>query len=127
MIEVKRLSKGDYIAHKGEPYRIKDAYSVIIGTHSHAKTKVEMEGLFSGKKETLSVAPHERVGDIEIIKRRGHLISKSGKEVQIMSMDNYEMIDASIDPDLMDAVKGGDDITYVEFKGTARVIEKRER
>jgi len=37
------------------------------------------------------------------------------------------MIDASIDPDLMDAVKEGDDITYVEFKGTARVIEKRER
>ena len=55
MVEIKKLSKGSYIAHKGEPYRIKNLYSVIIGTHSHAKTKVELEGLFSGKKETISI------------------------------------------------------------------------
>ncbi|ODS37629.1 hypothetical protein BEH94_10415 [Candidatus Altiarchaeales archaeon WOR_SM1_SCG] len=127
MIEIKKLSRGSYIAHKGEPYRIKKIGLVVVGTHSHTKTKVEMAGLFSGKKESLTMSSHERVEDIEIIKRHGQLIAKTGNEVQVMSMDNYEMLDADITPELLNEVNEGDDVTYVEFGGRARVIEKRER
>ena len=127
MIEIKKLSRGSYIAHKGEPYRIKKIGLVVVGTHSHTKTKVEMTGLFSGKKETLTMSSHERVEDIEIIKNHGQLIAKRDNEVQVMSMDNYEMIDADVQPGLIDEINEGDDVTYVEFEGRARVIEKRER
>ncbi len=127
MIEVKKLSRGNYIAHKGEPYRIKKSYLVVVGTHSHTKTKIEMEGLFSGRKETVTLSSHERVEDIDIIKRHGQLISKMGDRVQIMSMDNYEMIDAEVQPGILNEINEGDDITYVEFHGNARVIEKREK
>lgn len=127
MIEIKKLSKGSYIAHKGEPYRITKLHLVVVGTHSHTKTKVEMVGLFSGKKEMLTMSPHERVEDVEVIRRHGQLIAKTGDEVQVMSMDNYEMVDAEVQPDLIDEINEGDDVTYVEFEGRARVIEKRER
>jgi len=127
MIEIKKLSKGSYIAHKDEPYIIRDIKSVIIGTHSHAKIKAEIEGLFSGKKETLSIASHERVEDVEIIRAHGQLIAKMGESVQVMSMDDYSVFDAEISPELLSAVSEGDDVTYINFKGRVRVIEKREK
>lgn len=127
MIEIKKLSKGSYIAHNGEPYRIKKLNLVVVGTHSHTKTKVEMVGLFSGKKEMMTMSPHEKVEDVKVIRRHGQLIAKMGEEVQVMSMDNYEMVDADVQQGLIDKINEGDDVTYVEFEGRARVIEKRER
>ena len=125
MIEVKHLNKGSYILHKGEPCRITEIGIVVTSTHSHTKVKLKVEGLFTGLSESFTLPPHERVEEVEIIRKLAQLISKEGERAQIMDMRSFETLEAEIDQKLKDEISEGDNVTYVEFNGVARVIEKR--
>jgi translation elongation factor P/translation initiation factor 5A len=125
MREIKHFSRGDYILHKDEPCRIEDLHLVVFGTHSHAKMKLTVKGLFTGLNETFSVPNHERLQEVDIIKKSGQLIAKGESKAQIMDNMTYETFDADIDPSAINEITEGDTITYVEFNGTARVMSKR--
>jgi len=125
MLEVKKLKKGNYILHKGEPYVVKEVQTVVTGTHTHSKVKLSVHGLFSGVNESLTLPPHDHVDDINLIRKHGQVISKIEDRIQIMDMFSYETLDADYHEDLIDGLSEGDEITYVDFGGTAFVIEKR--
>jgi len=125
MIEIKQLKKGDYVLHKGEPALITSIGLVVTGTHSHGKMKVQVRGLFSGTGDSFTLPLHERVQDVEIIRKLAQLIAKNPDNVQVMDMQSFETITAEADKGLMQELSEGDNVTYVEFEGRARVIEKR--
>jgi translation elongation factor P/translation initiation factor 5A len=124
MIEVKKLKKGDYIIHKSEPWMVKDIVSVVTSTHTHTKIKLSITGLFNGMNETFTLPPHERVENIEIIRKHAQVISKTDTKVQILDLKTYETLDANA-YELFDKLKVGDEVTYVEFNNIARIIEIR--
>ncbi|MEM4268104.1 MAG: hypothetical protein QXK37_04725 [Candidatus Woesearchaeota archaeon] len=126
MIEIKKVRPGDYILYKNELYYVKSNHIVVTGTHSHAKNKLEMQGLFSGHLETAVFPPHERLEDVEIVRKKGQLIAKYNKNVQIMDMISYEIIDAEvIRKEILDKMNEGDEVTYIEFQGRSIVLDKR--
>jgi translation initiation factor 5A len=125
IIEIKHCKKGSYILHKGEPYRIRDIGIVVTGTHSHTKVKLQVEGLFSNLSESFTLPPHERVEEVEIVRKLAQLISKTPDKVQIMDMHSYQTLDADVDTDLKNEINEGNNVTYVEFNGAVKVIEKR--
>ena len=125
MLEVKKLKKGNYILHKGEPYMVKEVQSVVTGTHTHTKVKVSVHGLFSGVNESFTVPPHEHVDELSIIRKHGQVISKNEDKIQIMDMFSYDTLDADYHPDLVGSLEEGDEITYVDFGGSAFIVEKR--
>lgn len=122
--DIKKIRPGAYILHKGEPCLVKLNQIVVTGTHSHAKNKLELEGLFSGKGERLVLPPHEKLETLEIIKKLGQLISKTNDKVQIMDMNTYETLDAEID-EKIEELNEGDQVTFVDFNGRIRILEKR--
>lgn len=125
MIEIKHLKKGNYMLHKGEPAMITSIGFVVTGTHSHGKMKVQVRGLFSGKGDSFTLPLHERVQEVKIIRKLAQLIAKNPNNAQVMDMQSFETVTADADDELMQELNEGDNVTYVEFEGKARVIEKR--
>jgi translation elongation factor P/translation initiation factor 5A len=127
MIEVKKLKKGDYIVYKEKPYRIKKIEQKVISRHSHTVTKIELEGILDKSREILTKGGHEKVEDVEIIRKLGQYISPMKENhVQIMSLDNYEVFEAEVLPEFMPKLTDGCNITFIEFKGRKMVIEVRK-
>ncbi len=124
-IEINQLKKGDYFLHREEPCIIKEIGLVVCGTHSHAKMKVTVNGIFSGFHETFSMPLHHRVEHLGIIRKAAQIIAKSGDSMQIMDNVTFETIDATAGKELFEQLSEGDTITFVEFGNKARVIEKR--
>jgi len=125
MLEVKKLKKGSYILHKGEPYIVKEVQNVVTGTHTHSKIKLIIHGLFSGINESFTLPPHDHVDDIHIIRKHGQVISKTEDKIQVMDLFSYDTLDADYHKDLVGDLEEGDEITYVDFGGTAFIVEKR--
>jgi translation elongation factor P/translation initiation factor 5A len=124
-MEINQMKKGNYMLHKDEPVMIKEIGLVVYGTHSHAKMKLTVNGVFSSLNETFTLPLHHKVEDIEIIRKAAQLIAKSNEAVQIMDNVSYETFDAEVDRALMEELQEGDAVTFVEFGNKARIIEKR--
>jgi translation initiation factor 5A len=124
MIEIKKVRPGDYILFKDEPYRVIKNQIVVTGTHSHTKNKLDLQGLFNSKYETVVLPPHERLDDVEIVRKRAQLISKQGESAQIMDLVSFETFEAAMN-DALKEINEGEEVTYIEFRGMATVLEKR--
>lgn len=124
-MEISKLGKGRCILIDDRPYRIIDTKAVVISKHSHTKTKLDLEDVFSGDKTTKSMSPHDNVKEVDIPRKKGQLISKLNDVVQVMDMVSYNVFDAQIAKELAQEVAEGDMVTFVEYNGAARVIDKR--
>ena len=125
MKSVKELQNGDNIVYRDELYRILRKEVIAVGTHSHSKLRIEVQGVFSGVAEVVNFAPHSIVEDVEIIRKKGQVIAKQRESLQVMDMVSYETLNAAANEGLRQQLQEGDEVTFVEFKGAARVLEKR--
>ena len=104
---------------------VEKAQSVVISRHSHSKMKIDIVNLFSGEKRVLSVPNHEELEKADVIRKHGQFISKTGDgRGQVMDMKDYGVLDAEIKDGV--ELKEGDEVTYIDFKGRATIIQKRE-
>ena len=71
-MEIGKTKKGTCILYNEKPYRIKDVRNVVVSTHSHTRTKVELEDVFTGVPLSLNLSPHEHVREV-LARVRGDL------------------------------------------------------
>ncbi len=126
MTDLKKLKKGNYVIYEGEPCVIKDLQFVVYSTHSHTKAKIELEGLFSGKKIQTSLPLHEQLQEADIIRKCATIISKQESKIQIMDSVNFETYDADISQNLLEQAIEGDNVTYIKFGNSIKVLEVRK-
>ena len=125
-MEISKLGKGRCIILDEKPYRIRDIRNVVVSKHSHTRTKVELEHVFTGEKIEKTLPPHENVREVEIPRKRGQFIARLGEDViQVMDMISFETFDAVIKEELLKELEAGDEVTFVEFGGVVKVLEKR--
>lgn len=126
MVEAGTLKKGDYVVYDGAPYLVVARGGIITGTHSHAKTKLEILSIFTGEKRVLTMPDSEDMEIADIIRKHGQLIAKTGEgEGQVMDMRDFSVRDANIPKELN--IHEGDEITFIEFKGKAQILGLREK
>ncbi|MCP3682316.1 MAG: hypothetical protein GY861_06460 [bacterium] len=125
MKPVKEVKKGEYIVHRNEPCKIMKKENVTFSSHSHTKLKIDLEGLFSNFKETVTLLPHESVEDVEIIRKKGQVVARLADKVQVMDLVSYETMDGDVDRDLLEQLNEGDEVTFVGFNEQVKVLEKR--
>ncbi len=65
------------------------------------------------------------IEELDIIRKSAQVISKLPDKVQIMDMHSYQTIDADVDEELLNELNEGDEVTFIEVEGNARVLEKR--
>jgi translation elongation factor P/translation initiation factor 5A len=127
MAEVGSLRKGDIVLLEGEPFRIDSIQSVVISRHSHTKIKMDLTGIFSGAKKILSLSPHKTMEKVDVRRKHGQLIAKISEDVgQVMDMMDYTIYEAHVPKDLMERMREGDELTYIEYGGRVQVLEVRK-
>ena len=127
MVDIKKLKKGNYVVEEGEPYIIKDLQFVVYGTHSHTKAKIVMQSLFSGKIIETSKPLHDQMQEANIIRKCASIISKAEDKLQIMDAVSFETLDADIEKELLEQANENDQVTYIQFGKTSKVIEIRKQ
>lgn len=125
MVEAKDMEKGSHILYNNEIWRVLRKEVIVVGTHSHSKTKLILKNLFGGGEKTLILAHHDKVEELDIKRKVGQLIAKLDNKVQVMDSFSYETFDAEIEPQLFDELSEGDEVIFVNYKGTAKVLEKK--
>ena len=120
------LKKGSYFIHNNEPVRVNRKEIVVYGTHSHSKLKLFIQGLMEKGERNINLHHTDKVEIVDVIKKVGQVISKTDDKVQIMDNVSYETLDGAAPEELHNELNEGDAVTFVDFNGNVKIIEKRE-
>ena len=125
MTEAKELSRGSYILHNGEILRVIKKETVAYGTHSHSKTKLYLQGLTSRGEKSINLMHHDKVEELNIIRKSGQVVSKMTDKIQVMDSHSFETLDAGAEQELLAELNEGDQVTFIDHNGAATILEKR--
>ncbi|MBD3192357.1 MAG: translation initiation factor IF-5A [Candidatus Heimdallarchaeota archaeon] len=96
------VKKGSYIIIDDEPCEVISLSHSKTGKHGHAKIRMEVVGLFDGKKRSPVMPSSSKVQVPIIDKRNAQIITLQGDEMSVMDKETYETlsIPAPRDPEL---------------------------
>ena len=127
MIKVADARVGSCIMNRDEPSKVTGKERVTVGTHMHSKTRLTVQGIFSGRSEVLTLGHHENLEDIEIINKKGQVVAKiPPSQVQVMDLVSYETLTATVTPEQFAQISEGYILTFIEIQGKLVVIDIRE-
>ena len=127
MIKVADARTGTCIMNRGEPYKVVQKERVTVGTHMHSKTRLTVQGVFSGRSEVLTLSHHENLEDVQITNKKGQVVSKSTpNQVQIMDLVSYETLTATVEPAMFEKINDGSIVTFIELMGKIIVLETKD-
>ena len=117
--EVRDLDEGSYVMVDDAPCRI-NAYSTAKpGKHGSAKARIEAEGVFDGKKRSLSQPVDAKVWVPIINRKQGQVINVDNGEIQVMDLDTYDNFVMRADG--ID-VEADDEIEFLEYESQRKVV-----
>jgi translation initiation factor 5A len=119
------LERGSYFIYNNEPVRVLRKEVIVVGTHSHSKLKFYIQGLREKGERTVIYHHSDRVDKIEIMRKNGQVISKTGNKVQLMDAVSYETLDSNLPAELINDINVGDTVTFVEVNGKVEILDKR--
>jgi len=119
------LERGSYFIYNNEPVRVLRKEVIVVGTHSHSKLKFYIQGLREKGERTVIYQHSDRVDKIEIMRKNGQVISKTGNKVQLMDNVSYETLDSNLPAELISDINIGDTVTFVEVNGRVEILDKR--
>jgi translation elongation factor P/translation initiation factor 5A len=122
MASATELDRGKCFIYKGEIARVDKREVISCGTHSHSKLKFYIEYIFTGKKDTITLAHQDSVELADVIKKKATVISK--EPLQIMDSVTYETKDATAEPEVLSEINEGDIVIFVDYQGNVKVLEK---
>jgi translation initiation factor 5A len=120
------LKVGSYIVIDGEPCRIVSYDHSKPGKHGSAKARVAAIGVFDGSKHSL-VSPVSSNVEVPLIdKRNGQVISISGKTLQIMDLETFEVFEtSSIEDEMRDKLVQGGEVEYWKVLDRIKIVRAK--
>jgi len=119
--EVRDLQEGNYVMIEDAACQINSYSTAKPGKHGSAKARIEAEGVFDGKKRSLSQPVDAKVWVPIVERKQGQVVSvESATVAQVMDLETYETItistpeDADLSPD--------DDIEYLEMDEKRKIV-----
>ncbi len=127
MIKVSDVKAGTCVMNRGEPAKIVQKERVTTGTHMHSKTKITLQGIFSGRTEILTLAHHENLEDVDISSKKGQVVAKiPPNQLQVMDLVSYETLAATVEDDVFQKLQEGSIITFIDFNGKIVIMEAKD-
>ncbi|ELZ22148.1 MULTISPECIES: translation initiation factor IF-5A [Halobacteriales] len=118
--EVRDLQEGSYVMIDDTPCKI-NAYSTAKpGKHGSAKARVEAEGVFDGKKRSLSQPVDAKIWVPIIERKNGQVVSVDGDDMQVMDLETYETITMRVPEDI--DVSPDENIEYLEMEDQRKIV-----
>jgi translation initiation factor 5A len=120
------LKVGSYIIIDGEPCRIVSYDHSKPGKHGSAKARVAAIGVFDGSRHSL-VSPVSANVDVPLInKKNGQIISISGKTLQIMDLESFEVFETSaVEDEIRDKVTQGGEVEYWKVLDKVKIVRAK--
>ncbi len=115
MAEMRNLKEGGYVMVDGEPCRILSLVKSKPGKHGEAKARIEVVGIFDGKKHSIVKPVTGTIPVPLILKKKAQVVSVQGEAVQLMDLETYEMFDLSIPAGKK--FTEGEEVIYIEVEG----------
>jgi len=119
--EVRELQEGNYVMIDDAACKINSYSTAKPGKHGSAKARIEAEGVFDGKKRSLSQPVDAKIWIPIIERKQGQVVSvESDTVAQVMDLETYETItiqtpeDANLSPD--------DEIEYLEMESQRKIV-----
>ncbi len=122
MVEIRTLKKGNYIKIDGEPCKIINISKGKTSKHGEAKAKVEIVGIFDGKKRIVVKPVSANVEVPMILKKKGQVVTIRGNTAQLMDLETYEMFDIEITEGR--ELKEGEEVAYINVEGKKTLVGK---
>ncbi|WP_128476242.1 translation initiation factor IF-5A [Halorussus pelagicus] len=120
--EVRDLQEGNYVMIEEAACEINSYSTAKPGKHGSAKARIDAEGVFDGKKRSLSQPVDAKIWVPIINRKQGQIVSVESDDVaQVMDLETYETItiktpgDTSLSPD--------DEIEYLEMDDQRKILE----
>jgi len=123
-VEVRQLREGGYIVIDDEPCEIVSISVSKPGKHGAAKARIDAIGIFDGQKRSI-VQPVTAKVYVPIVERkRAQVISVTNNVAQLMDLETYETFEIEVPENLLEKVKPGEEVIYIESLGKKKIAEK---
>jgi translation initiation factor 5A len=120
-IVAKELKIGRYVLIDDIPCRVVEIESSKPGKHGSAKMRITAIGIFEGQKKTL-LSPGDADVESPIIERRNvQIMSVSGKSVQVMDQQTYEIYQIEVPDELVASAAAGKEAEVLEAMGRKKM------
>ena len=125
-MELGSLKVGSYVIIDNEPCRIVSYDHSKHGKHGSAKARISAMGVFDGSKHNM-VSPVSANVEVPLIdKRSGQIISMSGKTLQIMDLETFEVFETDAAEDEMrDKIRQGGEVEYWKVLERIKVVRAK--
>jgi translation initiation factor 5A len=120
--EVRDLQEGNYVMIDDAACVINSYSTAKPGKHGSAKARIEAEGVFDGKKRSLSQPVDAKIW-VPIIKRKqGQVVSVESDEVaQVMDLETYDTITVKTPEDI--SLSPDDEIEYLQMEEQRKILQ----
>ena len=118
--QVRELQEGSYVNIDDAPCKINSYSTAKPGKHGSAKARIEGQGVFDGKKRSLSQPVDAKVWVPIIERKQGQVVSVTDSDAQIMDLETYETFTMRIPDD--EEMTPDDEIEYLEFEGQRKIV-----
>ncbi len=118
--EVRDLQEGTYVMMDDAPCQITSYSTAKPGKHGSAKARIEGEGVFDGKKRSLSQPVDAKIWVPIIQRKQGQVVSVDGDVAQVMDLDTYETISMRVPED--EDFSPDDEIEFLEMDDQRKVV-----
>jgi translation initiation factor 5A len=120
--EVRDLQEGNYVMIEDAACVINSYSTAKPGKHGSAKARIEAEGVFDGKKRSLSQPVDAKIWVPIVERKQGQVVSVESDDIaQVMDLETYDTItiktpgDVDLSPD--------DEIEYLEMEEQRKILE----
>ncbi|GAB7019631.1 translation initiation factor IF-5A [Halostagnicola bangensis] len=118
--EVRDLQEGSYVVIDDVACNINSYSTAKPGKHGSAKARIEAEGVFDGKKRSLSQPVDAKIWVPIIERKQGQIVSVDGNDMQVMDLETYETITMRV-PEEQD-VSPDENIEYLEMEDERKIV-----
>jgi translation initiation factor 5A len=122
LINATAAKSGTTILWEGVPCTVKGNDISKTGKHGHAKCRMEVVGIFDGKKR-IGVIPGTEKLEVPLVeKRKGQILSISDSTASVMDLESYETIDLHFQEDLKDQLAEEKQIEYWDIENHKMIM-----
>lgn len=121
--EVRELKEGRYVVIDEEPCKILSIQMSKPGKHGEAKARIDAVGLFDEKKRSIVHPVTHKVQVPMIDKRKAQILAISGKEVQLMDLENFENFSLAITEEFEGQLHPGEEVMYMIALGRRKITK----
>jgi translation initiation factor 5A len=120
--QVRDLQEGNYVMIDEAACVINSYSTAKPGKHGSAKARIDAEGVFDGKKRSLSQPVDAKIWVPIVERKQGQIVSVESEDIaQVMDLETFDTItiktpgDVNLSPD--------DEIEYLEMEDQRKILE----